>query len=118
MTLPHARRENMLVERLADETLVYDVERNNAHSLRPLAALVWSLSDGATSPAALASAARRAGFEADEKLVSLALDELGRAGLVADWERRGVSRRALLRNVAMLVGVASIAAPDIGEAGD
>jgi len=115
---PRARRENMVVEKLPEETLVCDVERNTAHSLRPLTALIWSRCDGATSLAELASAARRLGFEADEELVSLALDDLGRAELVTGWDDRRVSRRDLLRNVAALVGIETIAAPDIGEAGD
>ena len=115
---PRARTENLIVETLPDETLVCDVERNTAHSLRPLTALIWSRCDGATGPAELASAARRLGFEADEEVVALALDDLGRTGLVTGWDDRRVSRRDLLRNVAALVGIETIASPDIGEAGD
>jgi coenzyme PQQ synthesis protein D (PqqD) len=122
MGFPRARTENMIVEPLSSETLVCDPERNCAHSLRPLAAAIWPRCDGETSPAELAAAARDLGFEADEELVTLALDELARVRLVAGWEQRslpaGVSRRALLQSVVALVGVATITAPEVGASGD
>jgi hypothetical protein len=122
MGYPRARIENMIVETLPDETLVCDPDRNRAHSLRPLAAAIWPRCDGATSPAALAVAARDLGIEADEELVSLALDELARAELVDGWARRRgrarVPRRVLLQHAAALVAVASILSPAVGASGD
>jgi coenzyme PQQ synthesis protein D (PqqD) len=122
MGLPRARMQNMIVEKLPDETLVCDPDRNCAHSLRPLAAAIWPRCDGATSPAELAAMASRAGIDADEGLVALALDELARAELVAGWERgrrpAGVPRRALLQSVVALVGVVTIMAPAVGATGD
>jgi len=113
--LPRARSEHLVVEKLPDETIVCDLEQNASHSLPPLTALVWSGCDGATSVDGLVVMARRRGVEADAELVSAALDELGRVGLVSGWERRRMSRRALLRNAAGVIGIATILAPEISE---
>ena len=47
------------VERLAGETLVYDLRRHRAHCLNPAATLVWRCCDGRTT---VASAAARLAF--------------------------------------------------------
>jgi len=115
--LPRARTKDLVVEELPDEalTLVCDLEQNTNYSLPSLTALVWSRCDGATSVDGLVAMARHRGVEADEGLVSAALDELVRVGLVSDWKQRGMSRRALLRNAAGAVGIATILAPEISE---
>lgn len=119
MTLPRARTEKMIVETLAGETLVCDLERNRVHSLRPLAAAIWPLCDGATSPVGLAAAVRGLGVDADEVLVELALDGLASAGLIVDWppvsRPASMSRRALLKGAALVAGVVTITAPEIAE---
>jgi hypothetical protein len=40
-SLPRARDNDLVVERMADETLIYDLRRHKAHCLNPTAALVW-----------------------------------------------------------------------------
>ena len=44
--LPHARTDNLVIRELDDETLVYDMERDEAHCLNQTAALVWKQCDG------------------------------------------------------------------------
>jgi hypothetical protein len=39
--MPRARRDELVVEELDDETLVYDLERHKARCLNHTAALVW-----------------------------------------------------------------------------
>jgi hypothetical protein len=110
MALPLARTKDLVVETLPDETLVYDAGRHRAHSLRPLAAGVWSLCDGERSLAQVAAAARARGLEADDALVEVALDGLARAGLVTGWTAapRSPARRELLKRAAVIAGVATI----------
>jgi coenzyme PQQ synthesis protein D (PqqD) len=43
---PAARTDGLLVESLDDELLVYDAERDRAHSLNAVAAAVWEACDG------------------------------------------------------------------------
>ena len=39
--MPRARQDELVVEELQDETLVYDLERHKARCLNRTAALVW-----------------------------------------------------------------------------
>jgi len=40
-TLPRARKDGLVIKELVNETLVYDLERDEAHCLNQTAALVW-----------------------------------------------------------------------------
>ena len=53
--MPRARQDELIVEELQDETLVYDLERHKARCLNPAAALVWRHCDGQTSVAEVAA---------------------------------------------------------------
>jgi coenzyme PQQ synthesis protein D (PqqD) len=121
--LPRARRHDLVVEQVAEETLVYDLERHRAHCLSAAAAWVWRHCDGATDAAALAARlGRKLGQEADEEVVWVALHRLARAHLLDGplppaRSRALRSRRALLAKVAVLgISVLSIAAPAAGQA--
>ena len=52
--LPEARREDIVVQELPDETLVYDLKRHKALCLNRAAGLVWKHCDGRTSVAEMA----------------------------------------------------------------
>jgi hypothetical protein len=54
-TLPLARRARIIVKKLRDEVLVYDLDRDKAHCLNRAAAAVWQCCDGRTTPAQIAS---------------------------------------------------------------
>ena len=82
-TLPYARRDNLIVEKVDDEVLLYDLQNEKAHVLNPTAALVWKLADGNRTIADLAHAvALETQSPSDEDLVWLALSQLSRAGLL------------------------------------
>src|SRR5260221_2360703 len=49
--LPRARKVGLVIKELPDETLVYDLERDEAHCLTQTAALVWKCCDGKTTVA-------------------------------------------------------------------
>src|SRR5687768_7917379 len=89
LTLPLARRDDLLVEELGDELIVFDQQRNEVHSLNKGAALVWRLCDGHTPVAAMAaSLSTEHGALSEEEVVRLALKRLDRAGLL----KRSLSR--------------------------
>ena len=46
---PLARTESLIIKELADETLIYDTQRDKAHCLNSTAALVWKNCDGKRS---------------------------------------------------------------------
>jgi hypothetical protein len=117
-TPPKARSEALLVERVGDELVVYDLERRDVHCLTPLAATVFELADGRTPVQRIAAAAaERLGRAVDSAAVAEALTQLAERHLVASappaGERR-ISRRALVRAGAAIAAaplVLSIAAP-------
>lgn len=117
LTRPVARDKALVVEELGDELLVYDLDVKNAHCLTPLAAKVWRLCDGKTSPEKMASTL---GLEVSE--VNFAIDELDRCDLLQTLQvkKGGLSRRDFgLKVTKVAAGAAavplilSIAAPAV-----
>jgi len=113
---PKARQDDLLIEEVADELVVYDRQRSRAHSLNRTAALVWRHCDGQRSIADLA-ALLRAELDpvADEDLVLVAIDRLEAIhlleepfGRTADQAR--TSRRQVVRKVGR-VGVLTLLLP-------
>ena len=47
---PVAREENLAIEELDDELLIYDLHSNRAHSLGSAATSVWRACDGRQGP--------------------------------------------------------------------
>ena len=73
--LPQARKEELLVHDLDDETLVYDLKRHRAHSLNRSAALVWRHCDGRTTLDGMAELLKRQlSLPRDERIVHLSPD--------------------------------------------
>jgi hypothetical protein len=127
-TNPLARREGLVIRELADEVLVYDLDRDRAHCLNQTAASVWQCCDGRTSTAEIARAlGKRVGAPVDEKLVWLALDQLAENDLLeirpfTPPSLAGLNRRQLVRVLGLAAVVAvplvtSIVAPTAVQAG-
>jgi hypothetical protein len=121
---PLARREGFVIQKLADEVLVYDLERHRAHCLNLTAAAIWELCDGRTSVSEMAARLRTSGYATvDVEMVRYGLRQLAKFRLLEDRLPAGVglSRRQLLQRVgaAAAIGVpvvASILAPTAAEA--
>ena len=110
---PKARQTHLLVDHVGDETIVYDEDRQEAHSLNRAASIVWQNSDGAHSVSQLAAVLGTAlGVDANESVVEYALDELTRVHLLENGPDGGepVSRRSALRRAA-LASAAAVALP-------
>jgi hypothetical protein len=85
VSLPTARREGLTIRELPKEVLVYDRRANKAHCLNAVTALVWRHCDGRTDAATLAGLVRRElGVEQPEAAIGLALEQLGRRGLLEE----------------------------------
>lgn len=125
---PKARTNGLLVREIADEVVVYDLERHAAVCLNRTAALVWKRCDGRRSISELsrALAAELQTKGGAEELVWLALEQLGRDHLLEERVARpaalvGMTRRELVRRlglgaVAALPLVTSILAPTAAQA--
>ena len=109
--MPRARQDELVVEELRDETLVYDLERHKARCLNPTAALVWRHCDGQTSVAEVAALLEeQSATPADESVVWMALDRLSRAHLLSEpvtlpAEKARYSRREMLRTLRRVAGI-------------
>ncbi|MCH7564012.1 MAG: PqqD family protein [Gemmatimonadetes bacterium] len=115
---------------LPDETLVYDLKRDKAHCLNPTAALVWSHCDGETPVSEMAALLEtELGVPADDSVVWMALDRLGRENLLEGpvelpGEAARYSRREMMKTLGRVAGltlllpaVSSIVAPLAAQAG-
>ena len=126
--MPRARQDELVVEELSDETLVYDLKRHKARCLNRTAALVWRCCDGQKSVAEVAALLEhQSATPADEAVVWMALDRLGKAHLLSEpvtlpADRAQYSRREVLRSLGRVAGisllpvVASIVAPRAAQA--
>ena len=109
--MPRARQDELVVEELQDETLVYDLERHKARCLNRTAALVWRHCDGRTSVAEVAALLEeQLATPTDEAVVWMALDRLGRAHLLSEpvtlpADRAQYSRREMLRSLGRVAGI-------------
>jgi hypothetical protein len=123
---PRARKEGLVIEELPDEVLVYDLKRDKAHCLNPMAALVWRHCDGETSMADMVRLLQaKLKTPVDEELVWFALDQLEKSLLLQERLTRPqggrLSRRELVRRLGLTAGVTlplitSILAPTVVEA--
>ena len=75
---PQARTTGVVVEQLADEVLVYDLERDRAHCLNLAAARVWEKCDGKHSVSEIATEV------GNEEVTWMAVEQLSRAGLLEE----------------------------------
>ena len=116
-----ARRDDLVVQEMPDEVLVYDLKSHKAHCLNQTAAFVWNQCDGEKTPSEISVLMEKEwGKPVGEDVVWLALKQLSRVELLE--ERLGpdpngmrASRRAVLRKLgaaaAMTPLVISIVAP-------
>jgi hypothetical protein len=114
-----------VVRDLADEVIVYDLERHQAHCLNRTAAVVFRAADGSRSLDDI-GALLGDGFDraAREAAVRMALDQLagaelldaGTSGPSGETSRRSVLRRAGIGVALLLPAVASVVAPTPAEA--
>jgi hypothetical protein len=110
--LPRARQDGLVIRELADETLVYDLERHKAHCLNQTAALIWKHCDGRTSVAEMSAILENEGhLPVDGDVMRYAVDRLGKKRLLEDaatWpaDSRRLSRRDVIRKLGLAAAVA------------
>ena len=106
---PRAREAGLVVRELAEETIVYDLARNEAHCLGPVAAAVWKYCDGQTTVGEIVDVLRTSVDPmAGEDTVWRALTELGADQLLEEQVSRpahSFSRRDLMVKGAVTVGM-------------
>lgn len=125
---PIARKDDLVIQELNDEVLIYDLHRHKAHFLNQTAALVWRSCDGQTTVAEIAGKLEHEfGTPVDQQLVWLAVKQLAGSRLLKEQviepqEIERLSRRQLIRKLGLgaavaLPVIASINAPKALAAG-
>jgi hypothetical protein len=114
--IPIARTENLLIQEVGHELIVYDQDNDSSHCLNPVATRVWELSDGQNTVNDIARQLEKE-LKLDEDvdirgLVWLTLEELERYNLIADYLKQpvssvNVSRRQVIKT-ATLVGAFAV----------
>jgi hypothetical protein len=124
---PKARTADLVVKDLADEVLVYDLKRHNAHCLNRAAALVWQHCDGRRSVSDLADVVgRELAVPVSEEMIWYSLEQLSKFHLLAEKAKSplsmsGMSRRDFMRKAGVTAAVsipivASLAVPTAAHA--
>lgn len=101
-----ARTEDLIVQEMGPETLVFDRRTDVAHNLSPIASVVWNLCDGKHDVDALVAAVAEIEPAEAQVATEAALAELGDLGLLTD----GVSRRETMKRMAKF-GAGALATP-------
>lgn len=121
--IARARSERLLVEEIADDLVVYDLDNDHAHALNRTVALVWRKCDGERIVGAVATElSEELGMVITPLVVQDALEQLAAADLLETevTERHGMSRRQLLvkagLTAAALPVLTSILAPTAAAA--
>lgn len=107
-----ARKDNLLVQNLDEEVVVYDQDTDQVHRLNGAAAVVWRSCDGKTTVADMAATlASETELPEDETIIHHALKQFDKAGLLLegvpalhDIER--ISRRRLIAKLSVGAGIA------------
>lgn len=107
---PRARHDDVIVERLDRELLVYDRRTDEVHQLQRLAAVVFELADGKRDLAEIATqASGLLGEPISRASAEEAQDQLARCDLIEQAD--GFSRRAAVRKLALAGAGAVVAVP-------
>lgn len=125
--LPLCRSENIVIQKLADETLLYDLEVDKAFCLNETSALIWGACDGKKTLAEISSElTKKLNSTITEEIVFLALNSLNKEGLLVHNDKfnnkfNGMSRREVIKKIGLATAVAlpvisSLIAPTAADA--
>jgi Coenzyme PQQ synthesis protein D (PqqD) len=110
--LPIARKDELVIRELEDETLVYDYRTCKAYCLNQTASLIWKSCNGRNEPAAIARLLERE-FQTPvrEELVWSAIKQFTKDNLLEERPSLskladGVSRREIIRRIGLTTAIA------------
>lgn len=122
---PVAKTQNLELQELSGELLIYDMERHKAHCLNLSIATIWRACDGTRDVAALALVLQeKLQTPIHEEVVWAALEQLNKTHLLAatitkPTKQERVSRRDMARRIggaALIPAIASLLAPRAAQA--
>lgn len=114
---PQGRRTGLFVKEVADETIIYDYETDQARCLNATASLVWKCCNGRRSLDQIRDSVQaKLEVTIDKEVIRLALTQLDSCGLLEPGLKLPtVSRRQVLRKLGttavLLPTILSVASP-------
>lgn len=125
--LPRARKEQLLVQDLPDELLIYDLQRHRAYCLNQTAARIWRSCNGRRTVEEMARVLERENdCPVDESLIWFALGQLSQNWLLEEQvelpsskeriTRRELARRLGFATAALVPFITAITAPTAAQA--
>lgn len=113
---PYARRnkDDVIIETVGDEIVIYDVKNQHCYSLNPTSATIWNLCDGQTTPAEMVLLLKQAHTLSDEEanaVIDSSLEQLTQAELLVDdhphrvQSQPSVNRRTLLKALGGMISL-------------
>lgn len=109
---PISRQNDLVVQELASEILIYDLRADRAVCLNETSALVYNLCDGTKTPAEIrGSIEQKLKSNVPEELIWLALYQLKKEDLLANGKEivpkfNGMSRRRVIKKIGLACAVA------------
>jgi len=104
---PLSRRDDLVVQDLNGEVLIYDLKEHKAFCLNETSALVWEACNGSKNVTEISRViGEKLNAPASEDLVWLAIDQLKKEKLLADEHKlnspfKGLSRREVIKKVGL-----------------
>ena len=104
---PLSRKDNIVVQEMEGEVLIYDLSTNKAVCLNQTSTLIWQACDGSKTPAEISAfISKKLNSPANEDLVWLALDQLKKEKLIENGDElpnhfAGMSRREAIKKVGL-----------------
>jgi hypothetical protein len=125
--IPVARKDELVIQEVPGETLIYDLKSHKAHCLNRTAALVWKYCDGKhTAEQAAHKIEAELGMAVSDEVVWLAVEQLERLKLLQAAKRgthsmTRMTRREAVRRLGITAAIAlplitSIVAPEAAQA--
>lgn len=105
-----ARKDGLLVTRVGDETVIYDIESSKASCLNGLMTAIWEAIDEETNIEVLINILRDRGYpDVNEEIVYMAVHDLVQAGLVENCSEIAIYKENLSRReMIQLIGKRSV----------
>lgn len=124
---PLRRKDEIIVQELNGEVLIYDLKTNKAICLNETSSMIWDACDGDKTVSEISqSIGKKLNCPANEDIVWLALDQLKKERLLANGSTinsrfDGISRREVIRKVGLgtmiaLPLITSLVAPTAANA--
>lgn len=119
---PKSRKENLVIQELNGEVLIYDLQTDKAFCLNATSSLVWQACDGSKNVSEISEwVGEKLNTANNEDLVWLALDQLKKEKLIENGAEitnqfEGMSRREVVKKIglssmAAIPVIASLVAP-------